>query len=162
MRRRRKIRPDAILHTPKLLPMPNAEGSIRSLSLQFLLDFEQHWGIHGTEVLNRLAEEQPATYFAGAVSLAKVMRIELGKPGEFERRATPEEIIDKLEQRIGHEGRVIFENFVREINRLEAEQQLEQQQQQQEQERRQQRRQHHDRRQLLGGRRRDNNASSES
>jgi hypothetical protein len=108
--------------------MPNAEGSIRSLSLQFLLDFEQR-----TEVLNRLAEEQPATYFAGAVSLAKVMRIELGKPGEFDRRMTPEEIIDKLEQRIGHEGRVIFENFVREMQRLEARQQLEQQQQQQQQ-----------------------------
>jgi hypothetical protein len=57
---------------------------------------------------------------------------------------TPEEIIDKLEQRIGHEGRVIFENFVREMQRLEARQQLEQQQlQQEEQERRQRRRQHH-------------------
>jgi hypothetical protein len=43
------------------------------------------------------------------------MRIELGKPGEFDRPMTPEEIIDKLEQRIGHEGRVIFENFVREM-----------------------------------------------
>ena len=126
MRHRRKIRPDAILHTPKLLPMPNAEGSIRSLSLQFLLDFEQHWRIHGTEVLDRLAEEQPATYFAGAVALAKVMRIELGKPGEFDRPMTPEEIIDRLEQRIGHEGRVIFENFVRDMQRLEARQQMEQ------------------------------------
>ena len=49
-----------------------------------------------------------------------------------------------LEQRIGHEGRVIFENFVRAMQRLEARQQLEQQQlQQQEQERRQRRRQHH-------------------
>jgi hypothetical protein len=70
------------------------------------------------------------------------MRIELGKPGEFDRPMTPEEIIDKLEQRIGHEGRVIFENFVREMQRLEARQQVEQQQQQQqEQERRQQRQQ---------------------
>jgi hypothetical protein len=109
-----------------------------------LLDFEEHWRIHGTEVLDRLAEEQPATYFAGAVSLAKVMRIELGKSGEFDRRMTPEEIIDKLEQRIGHEGRVIFENFVREMQRLEARQQVEQQQQQrqqQEQERSQERQQ---------------------
>ena len=123
MRRRRKIRPDAILHTPKLLPMPNAEGSIRSLSLQFLLDFEQHWRIHGSEVLDRLAEQQPAAYFAGAVSLAKVLRIELGKPGEFDRPKTPEEIIEKLEQRIGPRGREIFENFVRQINQLQAERQ---------------------------------------
>ena len=74
-----------------------------------------------------MAEEQPATYFAGAVSLAKVMSIELGKPGKFDRPMTPDEIIDRLEQRIGHEGRVIFENFVREMRRLEAEQQVEQQ-----------------------------------
>ena len=100
--------------------------------------FEQHWRIHGTEVLDRLAEEQPAAYFAGAVALAKVMRIELGKPGEFDRPKTPEEIIDKLEQRIGPQGRIIFENFVREMNRLEAEQQLEQQERQQEEERQQQ------------------------
>jgi hypothetical protein len=51
------------------------------------------------------------------------MRIELGKPGEFDRPKTPEEIIEKLEQRIGSKGREIFENFVREINRLQAEQQ---------------------------------------
>src|SRR5215471_1990406 len=142
MRHKRKLCPEAIPFTPKLLPMPKAEGSIKTLSLAFLLDFEQHWRIHGTEVLDRLAEEQPAAYFAGAVSLAKVMRIELGKSGEFERRATPEEIINKLEQRIGPEGRVIFERFVKEMQRLEARQQVEQQQQQrqqQERERRQQR-----------------------
>src|SRR5262245_2894569 len=106
-----------------------AEGSIKTLSLAFLLDFEQHWRIHGTEVLVRLAEEHPAAYFAGAVSLAKLMRIELAKPDEFDRPKTPEEIIGKLEQRIGPEGRVIFENFVREMQRLEARQQVEQQQQ---------------------------------
>jgi hypothetical protein len=33
--------------------MPKAEGSIRTLSTQFLLDFEQHWRMHGTEVLGR-------------------------------------------------------------------------------------------------------------
>ena len=41
---------------------------------------------------------------------------ELG--GEFERPRTPEQILDKLEERIGSKGREIFENFVREINRL--------------------------------------------
>src|SRR5215470_17908777 len=102
-RMRRQLAPDATLHTPKLLPMPKAEGSIRTLSSAFLLDFEEYWRIHGAEVLDRLAEQQPAAYFAGAVSLAKVMRIELGKSGEFDRPKTPEEIIDKLEQHIGHE-----------------------------------------------------------
>jgi hypothetical protein len=115
---------------------------MKAFSQQFLVDFHEHWLEHGKGVLDILADRQPAAYLAGAVALAKVMRIELGKPEEFDRPMTPEKIIDKLEQRIGHEGRVIFENFVREINRLQAEQQLEQeQQQQQEQERRRQRQQ---------------------
>jgi len=53
------------------------------------------------------------------------MRIELGKPGEFDPPRTPEEIIDRLEQRIGPKGRIIFENLVREVNRLQAEHWLE-------------------------------------
>ena len=129
---------------PMLLPMPKAEGTMKSFSLQFLVDFHEHWLEHGKGVLDIFADRQPAAYLAGAVALAKVMRIELGKPGEFDRPKKPEEIIEKLEQRIGSKGREIFENFVREINRLQAEQQVEQQQQQQqEQERRRQRRQHH-------------------
>ena len=95
------------------------------------MDFHEHWLEHGKGVLDILADRQPAAYLAGAVALAKVMRIELGKPGEFDRPKTPEEIIDKLEQRIGPKGRILFENFVRQINQLQAEQQLEQQQQQQ-------------------------------
>jgi hypothetical protein len=93
--------------------MPRNEIGMKQFSMAFLTDFYHHWQQHGTGVLDDLAARQPAAYFAGAVALAKVMRIELGKPGEFERPKTPEEIIAKLEQRIGHEGRVIFENFVR-------------------------------------------------
>jgi hypothetical protein len=70
------------------------------------------------------------------------MRIELGKPGEFERPRTPEEIIDKLEERIGPKGRALFEGLVRKINMLQAEQQQEEQRQQ-EQEQLRQHRQHH-------------------
>jgi hypothetical protein len=126
-----------------LLPMPKAEGAMKQFSQQFLVDFHEHWLEHGKGVLDILADRQPAAYLAGAVALAKVMRIELGKPGEFDRPMTPEEIIDKLEQRIGPKGRIIFENFVREINRLQAEQQERQQEeerQQQEQRRQQQQR----------------------
>ena len=89
-----------------LLPMPKAEGSMKAFSQQFLVDFHEHWLEHGKDVLDVLASRQPAAYFGGVVALAKVMRIELGKPGEFDRAMTPEEIIDRLEQRIGHEGRV--------------------------------------------------------
>ena len=38
---------------------------------------------------------------------------------------TPEEIMDKLEQRVGPEGRKLFERFLRQVNKLQAQQQLE-------------------------------------
>ena len=146
MPRRRALPPDAeVAIAPKMRPLVlRSDGSIKTLSMAFLADLENDWREHGPEIFETLRTKYPQVYFMGLVSLARVMRIELGKPGEFDKPKTPEEIIDKLEERIGPKGRVNFENFVRQINQLQAEQQLEQQQQQQqEQERRRQRRQHH-------------------
>ena len=38
--------------------------------------------------------------------------------GDFERSLTPEEIMDKLEKRVGPEGRKLFERFLRQVNKL--------------------------------------------
>jgi hypothetical protein len=38
---------------------------------------------------------------------------------------TPEQIIDTLEERVGPEGRKLFEDFLRKVNKLGAQQQLE-------------------------------------
>ena len=35
---------------------------------------------------------------------------------------TPEEIMDKLEQRVGPKGRKLFEQFLRKVNQLQAQQ----------------------------------------
>jgi hypothetical protein len=43
--------------------------------------------------------------------------------GEFDRSLTPEEIMDKLEKRVGPEGRKLFEQFLR--NKLQVQQHLE-------------------------------------
>jgi hypothetical protein len=45
--------------------------------------------------------------------------------GEFDRSLTPEEIMDKLEKRVGPEGRKLFEQFLRKVNKLQAQKQLE-------------------------------------
>jgi hypothetical protein len=71
------------------------------------------------------------------VTLAKVIRWEVGTPGTFDRPRTPEEVMDRLEERIGPKGRKLFEHFLRKLNRLE-EQQLLQERQQQEQPQRKQ------------------------
>jgi hypothetical protein len=38
---------------------------------------------------------------------------------------TPDEIINKLEQRVGPKGRKLFEQFLRKVNKLQAQQYLE-------------------------------------
>jgi hypothetical protein len=88
-------------------------------------------------VLDDVAKKYPAQYFAGMVTLAKVIRWEVGTPGAFDRPRTPEEVMDRLEERVGPKGRKLFEQFLRKVNRL-GEQQLLQERQQREQPQRKQ------------------------
>ena len=53
------------------------------------------------------------------VKLALVQAAELDQPKPFERQYTPEEVIAWLEQRVGPEGRRLFEDFLRKVKRLE-------------------------------------------
>jgi hypothetical protein len=45
--------------------------------------------------------------------------------GEFGRSLTPEEIMDRLEKRVGPEGKKLFERFLRDVNKLQMQQHLE-------------------------------------
>ena len=51
-----------------------------------------------------------------------VRRVELGQPGEFSRIASKEEILEMLEQKAGPQTRELFERFIRDVKKLEAEQ----------------------------------------
>ena len=66
-------------------------------------------------MLDDVAKKYPAQYFAGMVTLAKVIRWEVGTPGTFDRPRTPEEIMDRLEERVGPKGRKLFEQFLRKV-----------------------------------------------
>ena len=48
----------------------------------------------------------------------------MGSAAQY-RTMTPEEIMDKLEQRVGSEGRKLFERFLRDVNELGARRHLE-------------------------------------
>ena len=104
--------------------MVNGGATIKALSSEFLFDLQRHWRKKREAVLDAVAEKYPAQYFAGMVTLSKVMRWEVGEPGAFERPRSPEEVMDRLEQRIGPEGRKLFEGFLREVQQLEERQQL--------------------------------------
>ena len=124
---RRALRPDAeVAVSGHVEPLLLRGGQVvKSLSVGFLADFEQHWRTHGRKVLDILAEKYPQAYFAGAVALAKSIRWETAEEDLSGGGMTPEEIMDKLEQRVGPEGRKLFEDCLRKVNKLGAQRQLE-------------------------------------
>jgi hypothetical protein len=103
----------------------NGGQTIKSLSAVFLADLERHWRVHGPKVLDVLAEKYPQAYFSGMVALSKVIKWEVGEAGAFDRSLTPDEIMDRLEKRVGPEGRKLFEQFLRKVNELQMQQHLE-------------------------------------
>jgi hypothetical protein len=64
-------------------------------------------------------------YFQGIVSLARIIKWNVDPTGAFDRPPSPEEIMDRLEKRVGPEGRKLFESFLRQVNELQARQELE-------------------------------------
>ena len=104
--------------------MVNGGATIKALSSEFLYDLQQHWRVHRTKILDEVAAKYPAQYFAGMVTLSKVIRWEVGEPGAFDRPRTPEEIMDRLEERIGPQARKLFERFLRKVRKLEEQQVL--------------------------------------
>ena len=83
----------------------------------------EDWSVHGKKIFGVLREKFPQAYFGGLVALSKMIRWEtaeemLSGGGSM----TPDEIIEKLEARVGPEGRKLFERFLRDVNRLQAKQ----------------------------------------
>jgi hypothetical protein len=69
-----------------------------------------------------LREKFPQAYFGGLVALSKMIRWETAEEMLSGGSMTPDEIIEKLEQRVGPEGRKLFEQFLRKVNALQAKQ----------------------------------------
>ena len=66
----------------------------RSLSAAFLTGYQQHFedGV-GQGIFDVMYEKFPVEYFWGLVTLAKVMKLEVGKLGDFDKPSTPEEAL---------------------------------------------------------------------
>jgi hypothetical protein len=97
-------------------------GSRNKLSEDFLRDLQADWEQHGKDILEVMREKHPEIYFQCIVKLALVHPVELYPAGGSNRRQTPEEIMAKLEERVGLEGRKMFERFMRRVRRLEEQQ----------------------------------------
>jgi 2-polyprenyl-3-methyl-5-hydroxy-6-metoxy-1,4-benzoquinol methylase len=99
--------------------------TVKSLSTAFLADLEEDWRQRGKEIFPVLREKYPQAYFQDMVSLARIIRWEVDPTRAFDRTLSPEEIMDKLEEPVGPEGRKLFEQFLRKVNKLQVQQHLE-------------------------------------
>ena len=106
---RRAIPPDAeVMMRRGMEPvLVKGGGTVKALSAEFLADLQVHWRKNRDQILDDVAKKYPQQYFAGMVALARTIRWEIGTPGDFERQRSPEEIMQKLEERVGPEGRKI-------------------------------------------------------
>ena len=93
-------------------------GSRNKLTEDFLRDLQADWEQHGKDILATVREKHPELYFQCMIKLALIQPVELYPPGGSDRQYTPEEIMARLEERVGPEGRRLFEDFLRKVNRL--------------------------------------------
>jgi hypothetical protein len=107
---------------PFYRPKGNGLRDIREVSGQFFVSLCDVWAQRGDEILHRVADKHPELYFAGMIKLAQVTRVEIGNPGDFARLGNKQAIIEKLEQKAGPEARKLFEKFVKDVEKLQAQQ----------------------------------------
>ena len=77
--------------------------------------------MHGPAVLDRLAKEYPQVYGPMVARLIHVHKVEVGGPGDFNAAMTKAELLDRVGERFGSQGRAMFEKFVRGLERLQIE-----------------------------------------
>jgi long-subunit acyl-CoA synthetase (AMP-forming) len=107
---------------PFYRPKGNGLRDIREVSGQFFLSVQEVWEERGNEILHRVADKHPELFFAGMIKLCQVTKVEVGSSGDFAKLGNREEIAQKLEQKAGPEARKLFEKFVRDVRKLQAQQ----------------------------------------
>ena len=97
-------------------------ADVRMISGRFLLSFQDLWERRGDEILDRVADEHPELILLSQIKLASVTRIEVSSPNDFSKLRSKQEIVERLEERAGPHARKLFEKFIKEVERLQANQ----------------------------------------
>jgi hypothetical protein len=98
-----------------------AAQSHRTLPQQFLRDLQEHWQVHGRAALDTMAKERPDLYVQTVGKLAQVHRIEGG--WALRSAMTRAELLERVGERFGQQGRQMFARFVARLDRLQQERQ---------------------------------------
>jgi hypothetical protein len=99
-------------------------GSRNRLTEDFLGDLHAAWQKHGREAIDRVVADRPEIFLAIVAKTIDVRRVEVGQPGEFSLPPNKEAILERLEQKAGPQARKLFEKFIQEVQKLQAEQEL--------------------------------------
>src|SRR5262245_9329311 len=97
-------------------------GSRNRLTEDFLGDLHAAWQEHGREAIDRVVGKQPEKFLAIVAKTIVVRRVEVGQPGEFSALPNKEAILERLEQKAGPQARRLFEKFMQDVQKLQAEQ----------------------------------------
>ena len=97
-------------------------GSRNRLTEDFLGDVHAAWLERGREAIDRVIDERPEAFLGIVAKTIDVRRVEVGQPGEFSRLPNKQAILEKLEEKSGPQARELFEKFIRDFEKLQAEQ----------------------------------------
>src|SRR3984893_17009020 len=100
-----------------LVPLPGARN-IRTLSARFIADMQEHWEKHGMEALDTVFQKFPDRYVDNYVMLSRIIRLEADVKHSMAKPKTIREALDELESKVGKDGRLKFEKFLREVGEL--------------------------------------------
>ncbi len=110
---------------PYYLPRGNGIGDIRHVSGEFFLSVQELWRERGDKILRGVADNFPELLFMGMIKLLQVTKIEVSQPNDFARLGNKEAIIQKLQEKAGPQARELFEKFIRDIEKLQAQREQE-------------------------------------
>jgi hypothetical protein len=86
-----------------------------------LTAFQDDFENEGKGIFQVMREKFPQDYFWGLITLAKVMKIEIGGPRAFDKPSSRDEALDQLEKRAGPATRKMLEKFLDQVAKAEAE-----------------------------------------
>jgi hypothetical protein len=115
------LHPSATMR-PMYKPRGNGIRDIREVSGEFFLSIQEVWRERGNEILHRVADTYPELFFAGMIKLCQVTKVEVGSPGDFAKLGSRQAIVERLEQKAGPKARKLFEKFVKDVEKLQAQQ----------------------------------------
>jgi hypothetical protein len=95
--------------------------TIRTLSARYIADLQDDWEEHGKEALKEYRERFPERYVENYAMLARIIRVEADVKHSPAKPKTVDEALAELESKVGKEGRVKFEKFLKTVAKDEDE-----------------------------------------